>query len=139
MIQAELNWVNRGTGLFGRDNLLDIIIGNFDETTPETARKRCICIRGDHGTGKTALLSELQNRLSHRIPHVFSSFGQENDGAVRMILKQFADVFDTGDDPDFHGFIMSYANGIIDGEPAYDRNSIIKYIYDCVKDKSVPY
>jgi len=78
------------------------------------------------------------------VPHcVLTSFGKEGDGAVRVILKQLIDaetVKDTsgsGTDSDFLAFLKDYANSENSSGSGFERSTIIKYVFDCIKDKNV--
>ncbi|MCL2703845.1 MAG: AAA family ATPase [Defluviitaleaceae bacterium] len=140
---AERGRLNFGVDFTGRESVLQTVINNYSMAacgTPAvefTPQYRCACVRGVHGIGKTAFLSRLKEILCLQCGYVYYAFGQERAGAVQVILKQLVDAFDTGNDPDFTKWVLSFANGVAGGAAPYDKNSVIKYIYDCVKGKHV--
>ncbi|MCL2855608.1 MAG: diguanylate cyclase [Defluviitaleaceae bacterium] len=136
--RAEVERLYIGCGIVGRNDERAAIMDNYDKVMSATSEKRLVCIHGEQGIGKTTLMTELKNRLYLKNANVLWSFGQKGDGALRAMLKQLAEAADYSGNTDagFLKYITAFANGI-NTEASYDKNSITKFVHDCIRDKSV--
>jgi len=133
---------------------LKTIIDNFEPfLTGATAKnekheaKCCIFVCGEQGAGKTALLTEARNKLRSQVTaatntaphratapdstHIFCSFGQEGDGALRLILRQLIDTAGDSGNPDLMAFINAYANS--ENSSGTMTHTAIRRVMSCCK------
>jgi len=125
------------------DNHLKTILDNYEDVKNGTSVKTCVCIHGERGSGKTNLLESLKDTLLKNGSNVYFSIGMEDDEALREILRQlvrlYGDKFDTG----LVELITSYIQGALTDNPSpeespeFTKDSIIKFIYDCVKTEPI--
>lgn len=130
--------------------MYNIRAGGVSSATP------CACVHGEHGTGKTELLSEFCDTLLKSGVNVFfsvskgsdgggnrSANGSANDCAIRELLRQLARMYGDNHNKDFLTFVDAYVKGSladgIDGGTvkSYEKDAIIKFIYDCVKTEPI--
>jgi len=126
------------TEFFGRDVEIANIFENFDKVMGDTSSKRHICVYGESGIGKTTLLNVVKNRLYIQNMPVFWAIGTEGDMAIQAILRQMLGVVSDMDmNSGLIQYIISVASGAAGKKLDFDRTSIIKFMFDCVKDKHV--
>lgn len=124
---------------------------------------RAVCVHGVKGSGKTALLSELNDILLKRGDNVYFYISGRvvgltpaahtkstemaepaGDEAIRELLRQLIRLYGDRFDKSFSDFVMSYAKQTLPANangdtdlPAYDKDSFVKFIYDCVKTEPI--
>ena len=121
------------------DKHLKAILDNYDDAVKSGTGKPCVCIHGEHGSGKTALLEKLKDTLLKNGANVYFSIGMEGDGAIHELLRQLIRLYGNKYDKNFIEFITSYIQGTLPDklspEASFDftKDSIVKFIFDCVK------
>ncbi|MCL2855282.1 MAG: diguanylate cyclase [Defluviitaleaceae bacterium] len=139
---AELEYLSLGTSFIGRRDELGKILKNFERFLSSSHGKalRYVYVNGEQGVGKSTLFGQIKDRLYLQNAPVFWCLDCHGDNAVRAILRQLAEGnFATNADGDFLRYISSVINGtaLDESSGSYGRSSLIKFIYDCVKDKEI--
>jgi len=139
---AELEHLTLGTKLVGREAELSRIADNFTDIAAYASEKRYVYVSGVQGIGKTAMLTRLKDKLYLQNHRVYWTFDCHGDNSVRTILRQLLDEDghdSEKDDPNFVEYVRSVAGGktFESGDNSgYGRSSLIKFIYDRIKDKT---
>jgi tetratricopeptide (TPR) repeat protein len=124
------------------DNYDAVVDGTIGTT--EMVRQRCVCVHGKPGSGKTAFLYELKDRLQYhnklrrQTVDVFTVTALGGgDSVIKELLRLLMKAYGDGEDTDFTDFLLSYTEGKVSEDNTYEKSALIKYIYDTVKAKSV--
>ncbi|MCL2628877.1 MAG: AAA family ATPase [Oscillospiraceae bacterium] len=118
------------------DKHVKAIIDNYDSRLDGSSERHCVCVHGEHSTGKTAILEQLSDALLKKGVSVFFAIGKENDEALRELLRQLVRLYGEKYDKEFIDFISNYINATLsnnDYAEEYDKDTLVKFIYDCVK------
>jgi len=135
---AHLSW---NVPLVGRTEEYELISNIFDKIIAGRAEERCVRVHGVQGAGKTALLRELNNSMQLRGMSAYAAFG--GDGSIKELVRQLLDDYEGShkDSSNFIKQINAFAGRIVSGNSAeinsLSKNSLLKFIYDCIKDKPV--
>jgi diguanylate cyclase (GGDEF)-like protein len=136
LVPDELNIINNHVPLIGREAEAQAVSAAFDKKIANSPEAHFIHLHGAQGVGKTALLRDLNYRLYLRNMSVYAAFDCEGDAAVKTILRGLLEDLpdNTHDQSDIIEQISSFSNG---KTQALTQNIILKFIYDCIKDKPV--
>jgi len=121
------------------DKNIKAIIENYDSVVKNNTGKPCVCIHGESGAGKTKLLQQLKDLLLQKGANAYFSIDKTGDSSIKEILRQLLRIYGEKYSPDFQNFIVSYIKGTLetdfstDATSAFDKDSLVKFIYDCVK------
>jgi len=138
---SELEQLTFGARLVGREAEIKGIVDNFFNLAAKTSEKRYVYISGEQGIGKTAMITRLKDRFYLQNQRVLWTFDCHGDNALRAVLRQLLDEGGYApEEADFVRYITSVANGSIslteNSDHGFGRNSLIKFIYDRIKDKT---
>jgi len=114
------------------DSNINTILGNFENINNGDG-KPCVCIHGGHGTGKTALLEQVKDSMLKKGDNVFFAIDKAGDGAIKELLRQLVRIYSDNYDPEFIDFITSYINSCLQATVNIEKDSLIKFIYNCIK------
>jgi diguanylate cyclase (GGDEF)-like protein len=132
--EAVVKSVNSHINLVGRSNEEAVITEVFDQLVAGLSTPRYICIRGGYGAGTTALLYRLKAKWEIQGGTVYSAFNTHGD-TLRSLLRELLADYDTEDSS---AGIVRQVNAFIEGTESetVTSNMLLKFIYDCVKNKS---
>jgi len=125
------------------DNQLKTILDNYEDARSGVSGKSCVCIHGEHGSGKTGLLERLKDTLLKNGSNVYFAIGMEDDGAIHELLRQLLRLYGNKYDKSYIEFITSYIQGTLpdsfspEASLEFTKDSIVKFIFDCVKTEPI--
>ncbi|MCL2247931.1 MAG: diguanylate cyclase [Oscillospiraceae bacterium] len=135
---AELEHLVLETKLVGRKSELETLVECTSNVTAQLSLKRHACISAEQGMGKTSLLRRLRNKLRLQDSTVFWSFDNNGSNAIQGLLKQLIEEGNSRHNDDMIKYIVSVINGrAVDARTGHGGTSIVKFIYDCIKDRAV--
>jgi predicted ATPase len=135
---AQLEHLAIETKLVGRKAELEALVGCASNITAQYSLKRHASITAEQGMGKTALLKRLRNKLRLQDGTVFWSFDNNGSNAIQVLLKQLIEEGNPRHNDDMIKYIVSVINGkAVNADTGHGGTSIVKFIYDCIKDRAV--
>jgi diguanylate cyclase (GGDEF)-like protein len=132
--EAVVKSVNTHINLVGRTGEEAVITEAFDQLISGMPTPRYIFIRGGYGAGTTALLKRLKTKWEIQGGTVYASFDHQGD-TLRALLRQLLAGYDAEENG---AGIVRQVNAFIEGtgSETVTSNMLLKFIYDCVKNKS---